>query len=87
MQRRVVGLSAKVNRSSTCSVISRAKTESLGMVQDYTDKQTRRFEVDIEGHVIGNTLTLNEDFVFDDGERANGFGQFSVRRMVLSWAS
>jgi hypothetical protein len=39
-----------------------------GMVQDYTDKQTRRFEVTIEGSVEGNTLTLVEDFVFDDGE-------------------
>lgn len=39
-----------------------------GMVQDYTDKQTRRFEVAIVGTVQGNTLTLTEDFVFDDGE-------------------
>jgi len=39
-----------------------------GTVQDYTDKQTRRFEVKIEGSVEGNTLTLVEDFVFDDGE-------------------
>lgn len=46
------------------------KTKAWGMVQDYTDKQTRRFEVDIEGHIIGNTLTLNEDFVFDDGEKS-----------------
>ncbi len=39
-----------------------------GMVQDYTEQQTRRFEVDIVGTVKGNTLTLVEDFVFDDGE-------------------
>lgn len=39
-----------------------------GMVQDYTDKQTRRFEVAIIGTVEGDTLTLTEDFVFDDGE-------------------
>jgi hypothetical protein len=38
-----------------------------GMVQDYTDKQTRRFEVAIVGTVEGDTLTLTEDFVFDDG--------------------
>ncbi|MFM2589557.1 DUF3833 domain-containing protein [Vibrio sp. TBV020] len=43
-------------------------TVAWGMVQDYTDKQTRRFEVKIEGSVEGNTLTLVEDFVFDDGE-------------------
>lgn len=43
-------------------------TVAWGMVQDYTEKQTRRFEVQIEGSVEGNTLTLVEDFVFDDGE-------------------
>jgi len=41
-----------------------------GMVQDYTDKQTRRFDVMIKGSVEGNTLTLVEDFVFDDGEQS-----------------
>lgn len=39
-----------------------------GMIQDYSDKQTRRFEVQIQGKVDGDTLTLVEDFVFDDGE-------------------
>ncbi len=39
-----------------------------GMVQDYTGKQTRRFEVEIVGIVEDNSLTLVEDFVFDDGE-------------------
>ncbi|NOH79553.1 DUF3833 domain-containing protein [Vibrio sp. RE86] len=43
-------------------------TVAWGMVQDYTEKQTRRFEVKIEGSVEGDTLTLVEDFVFDDGE-------------------
>ncbi|WCP68173.1 DUF3833 domain-containing protein [Vibrio tubiashii] len=41
-----------------------------GMVQDYTNKQTRRFEVVIVGSVKENTLTLVEDFVFDDGEKS-----------------
>lgn len=40
-----------------------------GMVQDYTDKQTRRFEVVIVGTVEGERLTLVEDFIFDDGEQ------------------
>jgi len=44
------------------------KTMAWGMVQDYSDKQTRRFEVAIEGRVNKDTLTLVEDFVFDDGE-------------------
>ncbi|WP_099612568.1 DUF3833 domain-containing protein [Vibrio fujianensis] len=45
-------------------------TQAWGMVQDYTDKQTRRFEVLIKGSVEGEVLTLVEDFVFDDGEES-----------------
>ncbi|MFA0085885.1 DUF3833 domain-containing protein [Vibrio sp. 10N.261.51.F12] len=44
------------------------RSTAWGMVQDYSDKQTRRFEVEIAGVVVGDTLTLTEDFVFDDGE-------------------
>lgn len=44
------------------------ETYAWGMVQDYTDKQTRRFEVAIRGSVEGDVLTLVEDFEFDDGE-------------------
>ncbi|MCG9706003.1 DUF3833 domain-containing protein [Photobacterium damselae] len=39
-----------------------------GMVQDYTNTQTRRFEVTILGTVKDNQLTLVEDFIFSDGE-------------------
>ncbi|MEF1291411.1 DUF3833 domain-containing protein [Vibrio sp. M260118] len=46
------------------------KSTAWGMVQDYTNKQTRRFEVAIVGTIDGNTLTLVEDFVFDDGEES-----------------
>ncbi|WP_156293812.1 DUF3833 domain-containing protein [Serratia oryzae] len=45
------------------------ETRAWGMVQDYQNKQIRRFEVVIQGDVVGNTLTLNEKFVYDDGER------------------
>ncbi|NGN96476.1 DUF3833 domain-containing protein [Grimontia sp. S25] len=45
------------------------ETLAWGMVQDYTGKQTRRFEVSIVGTVEGNKITLDEDFVFDDGEK------------------
>lgn len=41
-----------------------------GMVQDYTEQQTRRFEVQIRGEVNDNTLTLHEDFRYHDGETA-----------------
>ncbi|CAH0526482.1 DUF3833 domain-containing protein [Vibrio hippocampi] len=44
------------------------KTLAWGMVQDYTDQQTRRFTVSIIGTIEGDTLVLEEDFVFDDGE-------------------
>ncbi len=46
----------------------KGEVRAWGMVQDYTEKQTRRFEVDIVGTIEGNRLTLVEDFVFDDGE-------------------
>ena len=45
------------------------KTEAWGMVQDRSGKQIRRFHVTIDGDVIGDTLTLNERFIYDDGEK------------------
>ncbi|CAH0540590.1 DUF3833 domain-containing protein [Vibrio marisflavi] len=45
------------------------QSHAWGMVQDYSNKQTRRFEVKLVGTVKENTLTLKEDFVFDDGEK------------------
>jgi hypothetical protein len=45
------------------------KTYAWGMVQDFSGKQTRRFSVVLEGNVKGNVLTLNEQFVYTDGEQ------------------
>ena len=45
------------------------KTEAWGMVQDRSGKQLRRFHVAIDGDVVGETLTLHEKFVYDDGEK------------------
>ncbi|WP_027711329.1 DUF3833 domain-containing protein [Dickeya chrysanthemi] len=45
------------------------RTEAWGMVQDRSGKQLRRFHVVIHGEAAGDTLTLNEQFVYDDGER------------------
>lgn len=45
------------------------KTEAWGMVQDRSGKQIRRFHVTIDGDVLGDTLTLNERFIYDDGEK------------------
>lgn len=63
------------------------KSIAWGMIQDYTKFQTRRFEVSIIGTVDGDTLTLVEDFVFDDGEESQriwhierlGSGQYQGR--------
>ncbi|CCP02644.1 lipoprotein, putative [Erwinia amylovora Ea644] len=45
------------------------ESRAWGMVQDYSGKQVRRFNVTIHGQVAGDTLTLNEHFVYDDGEK------------------
>ena len=45
------------------------KTEAWGMIQDRNGKQLRRFHVAIDGDVVGDTLTLHERFVYDDGEK------------------
>lgn len=47
------------------------KTKAYGQFQDRSGKVLRRFEVDIDGalNLGGDTLTLTEDFVYDDGEK------------------
>lgn len=46
------------------------KTQAWGQFQDRSGKVLRRFVVDIDGKVdqASNTLTLNEDFIYNDGE-------------------
>ncbi|NVK26382.1 MAG: DUF3833 domain-containing protein [Gammaproteobacteria bacterium] len=39
-----------------------------GMIQDYSNRVTRRFCVDLEGVWQGNSGELRETFYFDDGE-------------------
>lgn len=41
---------------------------AYGIVQDYQGVKIRQFTVKIKGEIEDNTLTLTEDFVFDDGE-------------------
>ncbi len=43
-------------------------TRAWGMVQDYTGEVQRRFTVEIQGSYVDDTLTLDESFVFSDGE-------------------
>lgn len=44
------------------------KTRAWGIFQDRFGKLRRQFVVDIDGTWDGETLTLVEDFVYDDGE-------------------
>ncbi|APX93078.1 hypothetical protein BWR19_09130 [Halomonas sp. 1513] len=44
------------------------ETRAWGMVQDFRGEVQRRFTVDIDGSYDGQTLVLDEHFVFDDGE-------------------
>ena len=44
------------------------RTKAWGMFQDRFGTVRRQFVVDIEGTWDGETLTLVEDFVYDDGE-------------------
>ena len=41
---------------------------AYGIFEDYSQKLSRQFRVNIKGIVEGNTLTLEEDFLYDDGE-------------------
>lgn len=43
------------------------KTVAYGQFQDVLGNVPRRFEVDIDGTWDGKTLTLVEDFIYDDG--------------------
>ncbi|WP_075180788.1 DUF3833 domain-containing protein [Pantoea sp. 1.19] len=56
------------------------QTQAWGMVQNYSGKQIRRFHVTINGDVQGDTLTLNEHFVYDDGEKQQRI--WRIRRLA-----
>ncbi|QYK06104.1 DUF3833 domain-containing protein [Shewanella zhangzhouensis] len=43
--------------------------DAHGMVQDISGKVTRRFVVTMQGRLEDNRIILEEDFVFDDGEK------------------
>jgi hypothetical protein len=45
------------------------RLKAHGQFQDRFGRVKRRFVVDIEGRWDGSTLTLDEAFVYDDGER------------------
>ncbi len=47
------------------------KTIAYGIFEDRFGNLKRQFRVNITGKVENNTLTLDEDFLYDDGEQAN----------------
>lgn len=54
-------------------------TRGYGLVQETDGTLMRRFVVDITGTVAGDTLTLDEQFVYDDGERQQRI--WTIRRV------
>ena len=47
------------------------ETVAYGIFEDRFGNLKRQFRVRIQGTVEGDTLTLDEDFLYDDGEKAN----------------
>ena len=47
------------------------KTRAWGMFHDRFGNLKRQFRVNISGKIKNQTLTLDEDFLYDDGEQAN----------------
>jgi hypothetical protein len=45
------------------------KTDASGVFEDRSGRTKRRFSVGLNGHASGNSLVLDEVFLFDDGER------------------
>lgn len=45
------------------------KLKAYGLVMDRSGKVTRRFEADLLGTVDGNKITLDETFIWSDGEK------------------
>ncbi len=46
----------------------RGSTRAWGIFQDRSGSLQRQFTVDIQGEVVGDELTLTEDFLYADGE-------------------
>lgn len=55
------------------------RTRGDGFFQDRFGRIRREFRVDIEGRVEGDTLTLDEDFFYKDGEREQR--SWTIRRL------
>ena len=49
----------------------KGKTVAYGIFEDRFGNLKRQFRVNITGKIKNDTLTLDEDFLYDDGEQAN----------------
>ena len=58
----------KFQKHSILNLIFTGPVVAWGMVQNYSDKVSRRFCVEIQGSWQGNKGLLAEAFYFDDGE-------------------
>ena len=55
------------------------KTRAWGLFEDRFGNVRRQFVVDINGNWDGTVLTLDEDFLFDDGEK--DFRQWRIKKL------
>lgn len=55
------------------------KTKAYGLFLGRSGELKRSFTVDITGTLEGSTLTLNEDFIWDDGEETNRIWTIDVQ--------
>ena len=55
------------------------KTRAWGLFEDRFGNVRRQFVVDINGNWDGTILTLDEDFLFDDGEK--DFRQWRIKKL------
>lgn len=56
------------------------KTKAWGLFEDRFGKVRRQFVVDIDGRWDGTTLTLDEYFTFNDGEKS--FRQWRIKKLA-----
>ena len=54
------------------------KLKAYGVVQDYKGELTRKLVVDLEASWQGNKGTIEEDFVYDDGETQRRVWQITL---------
>ena len=64
----------------------RGETRAWGLFEDRFGAVRRQFRVDVTGTVDGDLLTLDERFVYNDGETDRRIGAFGTKPMANSRA-